>query len=267
MVKDKLENDINRYHNVKEKIVIKVGSSTLTNGTNRISRGKLEELAQQIETLQKDYHVVLVSSGAIATAKQFVKAEDWKDLVASKQAMAAIGQPKLMQFYYEVFSDFKLQIAQCLLTYRDFDSEISKTNTLNTIKELLKHDFVPIINENDTVAVEEIELGDNDKLSAKVATLINAKTLILVSDVDGVYDKNPHLHDDAKLIEEVNDLESIMQFIDERKDGIGTGGMTSKLEAVRICKASGVETIITKGTNPQFLIGALDRTLPSTIFR
>ena len=251
---------------MKEIIVVKVGSSTLTNGTDRISRGKLEELADQIVQLQKEYHVVLVSSGAIATAKKYLQAEDWKDLLASKQAMAAIGQPKLMQFYYEVFSDFKIQIAQCLLTYRDFDSEVAKTNTLNTIKELLKHDFVPIVNENDTVAVEEIELGDNDKLSAKVATLLNAKLLILVSDIDGVYDKNPHLNADAKLITEVNDLEMVLQFIDEKKDGLGTGGMTSKLEAVRICKAKGVMTIITKGTNERFLTGAIDGSIPRTIF-
>lgn len=252
---------------MKEIIVVKVGSSTLTNGTTRISRGKLEELAAQIVELQKDYQVVLVSSGAIATAKQYVRAEDWKDLVASKQAMAAIGQPKLMQFYYEVFSDFKIQIAQCLLTYRDFDSEVAKTNTVNTIKELLKHNFVPIINENDTVAVEEIELGDNDKLSAKVATLINAKTLILVSDVEGIYDKNPHLHADAKLIEEVHDLDAIHQYIEEKQDGLGTGGMTSKLEAVRICKASGVETIITNGSDSQFLTGAISGSIPCTLFR
>jgi len=252
---------------VKEIIVVKVGSSTLTNGTTRISRGKLEELAAQIVELQKDYQVVLVSSGAIATAKQYVRVEDWKDLVASKQAMAAIGQPKLMQFYYEVFSDFKIQIAQCLLTYRDFDSEVAKTNTVNTIKELLKHNFVPIINENDTVAVEEIELGDNDKLSAKVATLINAKTLILVSDVEGIYDKNPHLHADAKLIEEVHDLDEIHQYIEEKQDGLGTGGMTSKLEAVRICKASGVETIITNGADSQFLTGAISGSIPCTLFR
>ena len=251
---------------MKEIIVVKIGSSTLTNGTDRISRGKLEELAKQILELQNDYHVVLVSSGAIATAKQYVNIEDWKDQVASKQAMAAIGQPKLMQFYYEVFSDFNIKIAQCLLTYRDFDSGVAQNNTLNTIKKLLKHNYVPIINENDTVAVEEIELGDNDKLSAKVAILLNAKILILVSDIDGVYDKNPHLHDNAKLIKEVNDLEMVQQFIDERKDGIGTGGMTSKLAAVRICKANGVMTIITKGTNNRFLTGAIDGSIPRTIF-
>ena len=252
---------------MKEIIVVKLGSSTLTNGTDRISRGKLEELAQQIVELQKDYYVVIVSSGAIATAKQYINTEEWKDLVASKQAMAAIGQPKLMQFYYEVFSDFNIQIAQCLLTYRDFDSDIAKTNTINTIKELLKHNFVPIINENDTVAVEEIELGDNDKLSAKVATLIKAKTLILVSDIEGIYDKNPHLHSDAKLIKEVNDLDSVKQFVEEKKNGLGTGGMTSKLEAVRICHESGVETIITKGANPSFLIDSLKGCIDCTKFK
>jgi len=252
---------------VKEIIVVKIGSSTLTNGTDRISRGKLEELAQEILKLQKDYHVVLVSSGAIATAKQYIDTDQWKNQVASKQAMAAIGQPKLMQFYYEVFSDFKIQIAQCLLTYRDFDSGIAQTNTLNTIKELLKHNFVPIINENDTVAVEEIELGDNDKLSAKVATLISAKTLILISDIDGIYDKNPHLHSDAKLISEVVDVESVTQYIEEKKDGLGTGGMTSKLEAVRICSASGVETIITKGSNKNFITDSLTGKINCTTFK
>lgn len=252
---------------MKEIIVVKIGSSTLTNGSDRISRGKLEELAQEILQLQKDYHVVLVSSGAIATAKQFVNTDDWKNLVASKQAMAAIGQPKLMQFYYEVFSDFKIEIAQCLLTYRDFDSGVAQSNTLNTIKELLHHNFVPIINENDTVAVDEIELGDNDKLSAKVATLIGAKTLILVSDVDGIYDKNPHLHADAKLISEVTDLESVAQYIEEKKDGLGTGGMTSKLEAVRICNASGVETIITKGSNENFITDSLTGKINCTTFK
>ncbi len=252
---------------MKEIIVVKIGSSTLTNGSDRISRGKLEELAQEILQLQKNYHVVLVSSGAIATAKQFVNTDDWKNLVASKQAMAAIGQPKLMQFYYEVFSDFKIEIAQCLLTYRDFDSGVAQSNTLNTIKELLHHNFVPIINENDTVAVDEIELGDNDKLSAKVATLIGAKTLILVSDVDGIYDKNPHLHADAKLISEVTDLESVAQYIEEKKDGLGTGGMTSKLEAVRICNASGVETIITKGSNENFITDSLTGKINCTTFK
>ena len=252
---------------MKEIIVVKIGSSTLTNGSDRISRGKLEELAQEILQLQKDYHVVLVSSGAIATAKQFVNTDDWQNLVASKQAMAAIGQPKLMQFYYEVFSDFKIEIAQCLLTYRDFDSGVAQSNTLNTIKELLHHNFVPIINENDTVAVDEIELGDNDKLSAKVATLIGAKTLILVSDVDGIYDKNPHLHADAKLISEVTDLESVAQYIEEKKDGLGTGGMTSKLEAVRICNASGVETIITKGSNENFITDSLTGKINCTTFK
>lgn len=250
----------------KEIIVIKVGSSTLTTGTDRISRGKIEELARQIEILKENYRVVLVSSGAIATAKQFTKAEEWKNEIGSKQALAAIGQPKLMQFYFEVFSDFQLNIAQCLLTYRDFTSEESRGNTLNTIVALLNHGYVPIINENDTVAIDEIELGDNDKLSAMVATLIGAKTLLLISDIDGVYDKNPHLYPDANLITKVSDISSLHQYIEEKKDTQGRGGMTSKLEAAQICIDQGIDTIITNGSNPNFIVDSLRGTLPCTKF-
>ena len=155
---------------MKKKLVLKIGSSTLTAGTVKISRGKIEDIARQIVELRKDYDIVIVSSGAIATARQFVTITGWDTQVASKQAMSAIGQPKLIQIYNEVFSDFDLRIAQCLMTYRDFDNDNSRNNTLNTIHELLKYNYIPIINENDTVAVEVLILGDNDKLSALVAT-------------------------------------------------------------------------------------------------
>jgi glutamate 5-kinase len=251
---------------VKEIIVLKIGSSTLTAGTERISRGKIEDIARQIVQLRDRYHIVLVSSGAIATARQYIQQQGWSDKVASKQAMSAIGQPKLMQIYYEVFSDYDINIAQCLLTYRDFDREISRSNTLNTIVELLKHDYVPIINENDTVAVEEIVLGDNDKLSAKVATLIEAHTLVLASDIDGLYDKNPHLYADAKLIRSVTDFSQVNQYIQEKQDGIGTGGMTSKILAAKICTAKQITTIIVNGSHLGFLAGALSQELPCTVF-
>lgn len=250
----------------KDIIVIKVGSSTLTAGTERISRGKIEELARQIETLKENFRVVLVSSGAIATARQFTKLEDWKNEIGSKQALAAIGQPKLMRFYFEVFNDFQLNIAQCLLTYRDFKSEESRRNTLNTLLALLNNGYVPIINENDTVAVDEIELGDNDKLSAKVATLVRANTLVLISDINGVYDKNPHLYPDANLITEVTDISALHQYIEEKKDTQGRGGMTSKLEAAQICINEGIDTIITNGSNPNFIVDSLSGVLPCTKF-
>lgn len=238
---------------MKQRIVVKIGSSTLTAGTGRISRGKIEDIAQQLEKLQSEYDIILVSSGAIATAKQFVEIDNWNDKVASRQAMSAIGQPKLMQLYSEVFSDYNLRIAQCLMTYRDFENKESKKNTINTINELLKHNFIPIINENDTVSVEEIVLGDNDKLSALVATLLDVNKLIIASDIDGLYNKNPFLHKDAELIKEVSDLESIREFIQERENGLGTGGMTSKIKAVEICLSSGIEVCLVNGGKSNFI--------------
>ncbi|KAA3638505.1 MAG: glutamate 5-kinase [Bacteroidetes bacterium] len=247
-------------------LVLKLGSSVLTNGTTRISRGKLEDVAHQISDLRTKYRIVLVSSGAIATARQFIDQSDWGEAVASKQAMSAIGQPKLMQMYYEVFNDYNLKIAQCLLTYRDFVNPVSKENTFNTIMELMNHHYVPVINENDTVAVDEIVLGDNDKLSAKVATLLKAKTLVLASDIDGLYDKNPHKHEDAQLVTDISDFSTIRQYIDEKTTGPGTGGMTSKLEAAEICAADNIETIIVNGRRDNFLVDCINGEIPFTRF-
>ena len=202
---------------MKKKIVLKIGTSTLTAGSNRISYGKIEDIARQFVILKKEYDLILVSSGAIATAKQFVEINGYNNKVDSKQAMAAIGQPKLMKIYDEIFGNFGLKIAQCLLTYRDFENIIAKTNTKNTINKLLKHGYIPIINENDTVAIEEIVLGDNDKLSAFVATVIGADLLIIASDIDGLYDQNPFLNKKAKIIKEVKDSKKIISFIKEKK--------------------------------------------------
>ncbi|MFV1885048.1 MAG: glutamate 5-kinase [Balneola sp.] len=243
---------------MKEKIVIKIGSSTLTAGTDRISRGKIEDIARQLVLLKNQYDFIVVSSGAIATAKQFITISGWENAVASKQAMSAIGQPKLMQLYSEVFGDFNLRIAQCLMTYRDFENGESRKNTVNTITELLNHGFIPIINENDTTAVEELVLGDNDKLSALVATLVKAKKLIIASDINGLYDKNPFLNEDATLIEEVSDLEEIKSFVQERENGLGTGGMTSKIHAVEICFAHDIEVCLVNGNRTGFIEDVLN---------
>jgi len=251
---------------MKPIIVVKIGTSTLTAGTDRISRGKIEDIARQLVRLMPQYHIVLVSSGAIATAKQFVTIEGWQNLVPSKQAMSAIGQPKLMQIYSEVFNDFGLRIAQCLMTYRDFENEESRLNTRNTIDELLKHNFVPIINENDTVAVEELILGDNDKLSALVASLMDALKLIIASDIDGVYDKNPHIYKDATLITEISDLDSVGQFVEERNNGLGTGGMTSKINAVKICFEKQITVCIVNGGKPNFIQDCMEEKIEYTRF-
>ena len=251
---------------MKPRLVIKIGTSTLTAGTNRISRGKMEDIARQLVNLQKEYEVVLVSSGAIAMAKQFVDINGWSNVVHSKQAMSAIGQPKLMQVYSEVLSDFGLRVAQCLMTYRDFENDESKANTKNTIDELLAHGYIPIINENDTVSVEEIVLGDNDKLSALVASLVNADKLIIASDIDGIFDKNPNLHKDAKFISEVRDLNSIMDYIEERDNGLGTGGMTSKVGAIRICFEKGIDVYLVNGGIQFFIEKSLAEKIRFTKF-
>lgn len=251
---------------MKPRLVVKIGTSTLTAGTNRISRGKIEDIARQLVDLQGEYEVILVSSGAIATARQFVDINGWSNVVHSKQAMSAIGQPKLMQIYSEVFSDFGLKVAQCLMTYRDFENDESRANTRNTVNELLAHGYIPIINENDTVAVEEVILGDNDKLSALVATLVEADKLIIASDIDGLFTKNPNLDSSAEFIAEVTDLGSILEYIEERDNGLGTGGMTSKISAVKICFDKGIKVYLVNGGTQFFIAKSLKGEIRFTKF-
>jgi len=265
MATDKQENN-SGIKIMKNKLILKIGTSTLTAGTNRISYAKIEDIARQIITLKNDYDIVLVSSGAIATAKQFVDIAGSDKYVDSKQAMAAIGQPRLMEIYDEIFSSFGLKIAQCLMTYRDFENSTAKVNTKNTINKLLEHAYIPIINENDTTAIEEIILGDNDKLSALTAVITNADLLVIASDIDGLYDQNPHLNKEAKLIKEVTNLKQILPFIKEKKSALGTGGMTSKIQAAEICKQKKIEMWIVNGGRNNFLTDALQDKIPFTKF-
>lgn len=250
----------------KKKLILKIGSSTLCAGTNRISYAKIEDLARQIISLKETYDIVLVSSGAIAAARQFVDISNGALKVDSKQALAAIGQPKLIGIYDEVFTSFGINVAQCLLVHRDFKSEVARTNVKNTIDKLLEFGFTPIINENDTVAVDEIVLGDNDQLSALVAVICDADLLVLASDIDGLYDKNPFANQDAKLIEEVIDLEGIKKYIDESKSELGTGGMMTKIQAAQICKEHQIEMWIVNGGKNNFLVDALEARILYTKF-
>lgn len=242
----------------KQKLILKIGSSTLCAGTNRISYAKIEDLARQIIALRSRFEIVLVSSGAIAAAKQFVDITTGNSKVDSKQALAAIGQHKLMRIYDEVFSSFGLNVAQCLLVHRDFKSEVAKNNVKNTIHKLLEMGYTPIINENDTVAVDEIVLGDNDKLSAYVAVITEADLLILASDIDGLYDSNPYKNKEAKMIEEVHNFEDILTYIDDSKSELGTGGMITKVDAAKICKQHDIEMWIVNGGHNGFLVEVLE---------
>lgn len=251
---------------MKKKLIIKIGTSTLTAGTNRISFAVIESLARQIVELKKTYDVVIVSSGAIATARQFVEINGYHKNVDSKQAMAAIGQTKLIELYDTIFRSFGLNIAQILLTYRDFENAVANENTRNTINRLWQADYIPIVNENDTVSIEEIVLGDNDKLSALVSAIMGANLLVLVSDIDGIFDRNPHLHAEARLITAVTDLNSVTHCIEEKNTTLGTGGMSSKVYAAEICMRNGVEMWIVNGQRPNYIIQAMKGEIPFTRF-
>jgi glutamate 5-kinase len=250
----------------KKRIVIKLGSTTLTKGTARISRGKLEDIAHQINELKDEHEIIIVTSGAIAAAKHYIELHRGKP-VAVKQALAAIGQPVLMRFYQEVFNDYGLKIGQCLLTYRDFENELSRSNTIDTITTLIENGYIPVINENDTIATDEIKFGDNDKLGALTAVLLKADLLILASDIDGVYDKDPKDYPNAHLIPQVNNIDDIEHLENGSVSSLGTGGIKSKIEAARICQSNGVEMWIVNGSNDDFAVNALKGLVEYTAFK
>ena len=240
-----------------KRIVLKIGTSTLTRGTDCISRGKIEDIALQISQLKKDFQIILVTSGAIAAARQFSNIKTNND-VQIKQALAAIGQLQLMRMYQEIFRDYQLNMAQCLLTYYDFKNQESRDNIKGTIETLLENNFIPVINENDTVATDEIKFGDNDKLAALTAVLLEGDMLILATDTNGVYTADPKNNPDAKIIPEISNLSAIRSYISDTKSKQGSGGMRSKIEAAEIAQKGEVETWILNGAKPNFLISALE---------
>ena len=247
----------------KKRIVLKIGTSTLTAGSSRISRGKVEDVAIQLNELKDSCEIILVSSGAIAAAKQYAEMRNLAS-IGVKQALAAIGQVHLMRIFQEVFSDYNIAVSQCLLSYLDFNNEDSKTNITNTIETLLQYGYLPIINENDTVATDEIKFGDNDKLAALTASLCKADLLVLATDTKGLYSSDPKLDPQAKLITEVKDLTSYLDTVTESKSNQGSGGMKSKLEAAALAQSKGIPTWILPGGPSKFLIKALNQELEFT---
>lgn len=233
------------------KLLIKIGTATLTKGKDKISRAKLEDIAMQISELRRNYDVILVCSGAIAAAKQFIKLEKIDSDLTEKQALAAIGQPFLMRMIHDSFRDYQIPVGQCLLSYSDFEHETSKSNFINTINVLLSNGILPIINENDSIATEEIQFGDNDKLSALTAILLKVDLLLLATNTNGVYDDNQN------TILEIVDIDSARLFVHQGKSEQGTGGMDSKLTAAQMAQKAGIESWILNGHEPNFLLDAL----------
>jgi glutamate 5-kinase len=216
--------------------VIKLGTSTLTDGTPRLSAPLLIELARQIARLEAGGHqIVLVSSGAIAAGRERLNFPQLPKDIPAKQMLAAIGQPRLMALYEHIFGLYGLTAAQILLTRTDLSSRHRYLNARNTLIALMEHKVIPVVNENDTVATEEIRVGDNDNLSALVANLVDADWLVLLTDQQGLYTADPRTDAAAQLVKEVAAREIAPELWKAAGGGggMGTGGMTTKLEAVR----------------------------------
>ena len=245
----------------KKRIVIKIGSSSLTHPeTGALNLTKLEVLVREISDLHnmgKD--VIVVSSGAIAVGRRAAGLGHRPSETKEKQACAAIGQARLMMIYQKLFSEYNQLAAQILMTKRTVMDNLSRFNALNTFQELLKLGAIPIVNENDTVSTYEMQFGDNDTLSAIVAALIDADLLLLLSDIDGLYDSDPHKNPDAKLIHEVTEIdEKILSLAGGSGSELGTGGMVTKLHAAQIATEAGCEMVIANGWNPDLLYGIVE---------
>ena len=234
----------------KKRIVIKIGSSSLQHAqTGDLDYTKLDVLVRELCDLRNQgKDVVLVTSGAIAVGRKAVaiKDEEKDNPIAVKQAYAAIGQARLMMTYQKIFAEYNQVAAQILMTKNTIIDNLNRFNARNTFAELFKLGVIPIVNENDTVATYEIEIGDNDTLSAIVASLINADLLILLSDIDGLYTDDPRKNPDAEYIEVVEELTEELLEMGKASTGSesGTGGMNTKLQAAKIAGSMGVDMII-----------------------
>ncbi|WP_194766734.1 glutamate 5-kinase [Tamlana sp. I1] len=248
----------------KKRILLKVGSNTLTKETDNISRGKIEDIASQIAQLQDTCEFIIVSSGAIAVAKQFVKLESQREELFVKQALASIGQPHLIRIYQEIFREYGLLSSQCLLSYSDFEKQESKTNIVNTINVLVNNNYIPIINENDTVATDEIKFGDNDKLGALTASLLGVDLFIIATNTNGIYTKASMKNNAPETIEEVEDFEALKTEVVNSKSSHGSGGMASKIEAASLAKNAQIETWIVNGLEDHFILNAMENKVPFT---
>ncbi len=260
----------------KKRIVIKIGSSSLQHAeTGDMDYVKLEKLVRALcDIRNQGKEVVLVSSGAIAAGRNAMKLSSRADImgdspIAVKQACAAVGQARLMMVYQKLFSEYNHIAAQILMTRNTIIDDLSRFNAHNTFMELLKLGAIPIVNENDTVATDEIAIGDNDTLSAVVSALVDADLLILLSDIDGLYSDDPRTNPDAAFIDVVEELDqSIMQMgRSTTGSSVGTGGMGTKLIAAQIATKSGADMIIANSQNLEVIHQIMEGEKVGTLFK
>jgi glutamate 5-kinase len=244
-----------------ETIVIKIGTSSLTQPeTGYLALATIANLVEALSQLRNQgYRVILVSSGAIGVGCARLGLKERPTGIAKKQAVAAVGQGRLMRIYDDLFSALNQPIAQVLLTRTDLVQRSRYLNAYRTFQELLNMGIIPIVNENDTVAIEELRFGDNDTLSAQVASLVGATWLFLLTDVDRLYSADPRSNPEAEPISLVTDLEALERQVSTGQSGSawGTGGMVTKLEAARIATGAGICTVITEGRSPRNILRIL----------
>lgn len=253
----------------KKRIIVKIGSSSLTHPeTGAINLNKVEKLVRQLCDLHNQgKDIVLVSSGAIAVGRKAVGMNGKPKTVCQKQACASIGQARLMMNYQKLFSEYDQLTGQILMTKYSILNPYARQNAHNTLEELFRMGIIPVVNENDTIATDEIHFGDNDTLSALVASLTSADLLILLSDIDGLYTADPHKDPNAKLItfvEEVN--EEIEKMAGVSQSDVGTGGMMTKLSAARIATRSGADMVIANGEDVSVISGIMEGYKIGTLF-
>jgi glutamate 5-kinase len=257
----------------KKRIVVKVGTSTLCHGGHGMNFRNIDLLARTLSDIKNAGHqVILVSSGAIGAGCAKLNMSERPSDVRIQQAVAAVGQCELMHIYDKFFGDYSVSVGQILLSRDDVDKPIIKQNLLGTFESLLSLGVIPVVNENDSVCIEEIEserkvFGGNDILSAVVAVLVEADLLVLLSDIDGLYDGDPHQNPSVKLIRLVEDIDSVRSLAGGAGSEFGTGGMAMKLEAARIATENGIDMVIANGENPQCLYTILEGGEVGTLFK
>lgn len=252
-----------------KRIVIKIGSTSLTHENGKINLRRIDKLSMVLSDLRnKGIDVLLVSSGAIAVGADRLGLSERPRDVIGKQASSAVGQALLMQIYERAFGEYNQKLAQILLTKAAFESAYKKRNARNTIDRLFELAVIPIVNENDTTATDELnEFSDNDTLSAYVADLIDSDALIILSDIEGLYTKDPNKYDDAEIIDTVTAIgDNIHRIAGGSSSALGTGGMATKVRAAELLNERGIDVVIAKGDDPSVVFDILDGKKVGTMF-
>ncbi len=242
--------------NKQKTIVVKFGTSSLTQGENKLNRAYMVDMVRQLATLQKQgFRLVIVTSGAIAAGRDYLNFPELPPTIASKQLLAAVGQSQLIQTWEQLFAIYDIHIGQILLSRADIEDRERFLNARDTLQALLDNQIIPVVNENDAVATAEIKVGDNDNLSALIAILVQADQLYLLTDQQGLFEEDPRKNPNAKLISEVNEItDHIRSIAGGSGTNLGTGGMSTKITAADVATRSGIETIIASGNRPNVIM-------------